>query len=150
MIKKIIRALAVVVSVLLTGEGMAAEKPAPKEFREALSHLTEFDLGRLKEFEKRQDEYYQKKDGEYAKYDFRTEIQQTTTDPTDPWFDLNAKGQIYNDKYKRYAGGGNMISPCHMLTAYHVVDLKKNPISQVQNNPVKFHFFAAQIQLPSA
>lgn len=47
---------------------------------------------------------------------------------------------IYNEDRKKHVGSGIMISPCHMLTANHVVDSQKRDEAALIGNVVRFDF----------
>lgn len=119
----------------------AAESCPMPMFKHPLKDLEKIDLKRLEYEEKAMFAHYQEilPDGT-AKYDFRTEIEQTTTDKRHVSFPLYANGMIYDERIKKYVGSGVMISPCHMLTANHVVDLQKREENAVIGNHVQFEF----------
>jgi V8-like Glu-specific endopeptidase len=135
----------IVVGTLLGAGGttavQAAESCPMPMFKHPLMGIEKIDLKQLEHEEEAMFEHYKETlpDGT-AKYDFRTEIEQTTTDKRDISFPLYSNGMIFDERVKKYVGSGIMISPCHMLTANHVVDLQKREEKAVIGSHVQFEF----------
>ena len=138
-------AVSILARILLGVSGttavQAAESCPMPMFKHPLKGIEKIDLKQLEYEDEAMFEHYKETlpDGT-AKYDFRTEIEQTTTDKRDISFPLYANGMIFDERIKKYVGSGIMISPCHMLTANHVVDLQKREEKAVIGTHVQFEF----------
>lgn len=128
---KMIRVMTVLAALIVSAEGMAAI-PYPNELfqNDDLLDLTQFGEHFESHFDEMDD------DGISAKYDMRRKMDRNTIDPQNPMFALNAIGKVTAAKVtegspgfvesakseeNRAWGTGFMISPCHMITNYHVV-----------------------------
>lgn len=124
-----------------TTAAQAAESCPLPMFKHPLKDIEKIDQKRLFQEENAKFAHFKETlpDGT-AKFDFRTEIEQTTTDKRDISFPLYANGMIFDERIKEYVGSGIMISPCHMLTASHVVDLQNRDETALIGNVVRFDF----------
>lgn len=128
---KLIRTMTVLAALILSVDGMAAI-PYPNELfqNDDLLDLTQFGEHFESHFAEQDDS------GISAKYDMRRKIDRHTIDQQNPMFALNAIGKVTAAKVtegnpgfvesakseeNRAWGTGFMISPCHMITDYHVV-----------------------------
>lgn len=119
----------------------AAESCPMPMFQNPLKDIETVSVEQLKHEEQAmKHHYFEVLPDQTAKYDFRTEIEQTTTDKSSPAFALYANGMIYNENIKKYVGSGIMISPCHMLTANHVAGLQKRDEEALTGKVVQFEF----------
>lgn len=136
----------IMISLMLFSTYAHAAISCPDEmFKDPLKDITKFSSKELaqhiEKYEEDEKPYYVATNNHVAVYDLRTEIRQTTTNPSDLVYDFYGKGMIYNPNRDQYEGSGNMISPCHTLTAYHAIDSEKKPIESNLNRQVVFDFF---------